>query len=79
MIATTMREQLHDYIDEVDDKKLGFLLAIFEDVSLGSSDLWSDPAFLNEIKSRIKELESGANKGRDWNEILKEIKLAYQR
>ncbi len=79
MTITAIREKLHHYIDSADDKKLEFLNAIFEDEFIDSSDLWNDPAFLNEMKSRIDEFESGVDKGRDWNEILEEVKITYGR
>ena len=79
MTVTALREKLHHCIDEADEKKLELIYSFFEEDFTGIPNAWDDPAFVEEMKSRIEEIESGADKGRDWNEIFEEVKATYAR
>lgn len=59
MSTETIRERLHEYIRFADDKKVEAIYTMVESEIVEELDLWEDKAFLNELKDRLDEYESG--------------------
>jgi hypothetical protein len=70
MTATAIREKLHNYIDEADDKELKMMLTILEVGVKKKRYEWSqDESFVAELDERSRRLEEGIDKGRTWEEV----------
>ncbi|MDN5285163.1 MAG: hypothetical protein JWR38_1437 [Mucilaginibacter sp.] len=69
MSTETIRERLHEYIRFADDKKVEAIYTMVENEITEELDLWEDKAFLNELKNRIDEYESGKINGSAWAEV----------
>ena len=73
MRAAARRQQLHQYIDMADDRKIK---AIFEYIESKMEpameklyNKWDDPEFIATIERRTKALEDGTDKGYTWEEV----------
>ena len=72
MTASAIRKQLHTYLDVANDKKVKAIYALLEDDIVdkaATKDHWDDPNFVAEMNSRAKEMETGKDKGRSWDEV----------
>ena len=69
MTTAVIREKLHDLIDTADDEQVKAVYSIFEDQIAEKYDHWEDEEFLADLKSRIDDYESGADKGMSWEEV----------
>ena len=69
MSTETIRERLHEYIRFADDKKVEAIYTMVENEITEELDLWEDKAFLNELKDRLDEYESGKVTGSSWEEV----------
>jgi len=69
MTIATIRERLHEYIDFADDKKINAIYTIVEDEIVEELDLWEDKEFLQELKSRLDDIETGHDDSLTWNEV----------
>jgi hypothetical protein len=69
MSTDTIRERLHEYIRFADDKKVNAIYTMVEDEIVDRLDLRDDPAFLNELKERLDDIESGNDEGLSWEEV----------
>lgn len=68
MSLTEIREQLHKYIDQADDKKIQAIYTMVED-DIHHTDVWNDESFVYELEKRVAEIESGEVKGHTWEEV----------
>ena len=64
-----IREKLHDLINTADDKDVKAVYSIFEDQIAEKYDHWEDEEFLKELKSRLDDIENGADDGLSWEEV----------
>jgi putative addiction module component (TIGR02574 family) len=69
MTTTAIREKLHEMIDTADDKQVESMYSIFEDQIAEKYDHWEDEEFVNEIKTRLDDFESGKTRGIPWEEV----------
>lgn len=70
MTATAIREKLHNYIDEANDKELEMMLTILEvGIEKKHYDWSQDEEFVAELDERTRRLEEGIDKGRTWDDI----------
>ncbi|SDP62435.1 putative addiction module component, TIGR02574 family [Mucilaginibacter sp. OK268] len=69
MSTEIIRERLHEYIRFADDKKVEAIYTMVENEIIEELDLWEDKAFLNELKDRLDEYESGKVTGSGWEEV----------
>jgi hypothetical protein len=69
MTIEEMRIKLHHYIEVADDKKVKAIYRLLETEIEGPIDFWKDKEFLNEMKSRIDDFESGRDPGILWEEV----------
>jgi hypothetical protein len=69
MTTETIRERLHEYIRFADDKKVNAIYTMVEDEIVEELDLWEDKDFLNELKERLDDIESGNDVGLSWDEV----------
>jgi hypothetical protein len=74
MTTEAIRERLTDYIRIADDKKVKAIYTMVEDEIVEGLDLWNDPDFLNEIKSRVDDFESGEIEHPTWEEVKLEAR-----
>lgn len=68
MSLTEIREQLHKYIDQADDKKVKAIYTMVAD-DIQHIDIWSDESFVYELEKRVSEIDTGAVKGYTWEEV----------
>lgn len=59
METEVIRERLQEYIRFADDKKVAAIYTMVESEIQDELDLWEDQDFLNEMKNRVDEYESG--------------------
>ena len=75
MTAAARRQQLHQFIDAADDRKIESLFEYIENtagpVTQAAYNKWDDPEFAGMIERRTKALEEGTDKGMTWEEIRK--------
>lgn len=69
MTTTTMREKLHDYINDADDKKIASIYALFEDQIGEPTNWYEDDAFLAELEDRVKRYEDGTDQAYSVDEV----------
>ena len=77
MTTATIRKRLHTYRDVANDKKVKAIYALLEDDitdKTDSGDHWSDPEFVAEMNNRAADMESGADKGRSWDEVQASVR-----
>ena len=71
MTLSAIRQQLHHYIDIASDKKVNALYTLLEDDIMNKTSHWNNPEFVAEMSSRAKDIETGKDKGRSWEEVQK--------
>jgi len=69
MTTAAIREKLHEYINIADDKKVEAIFTIVENDLMDTLDIWESEEFLNELDSRIKDIQSGSAKFSTWEEV----------
>ncbi len=74
MTTAAIREKLHDLIDTADDKHVKAVYSIFEDEMAEKYDPWEDEEFVKEMDQRIKDFESGKDKGVSWEEVKRKAR-----
>ncbi len=71
MTTTAIRERLHGYINEADDKKIMAIFDLFEDQMAPVVDWSEDEEFVAELNDRAYRLEAGIDKGVTIDETYK--------
>ncbi|WPV00263.1 addiction module protein [Mucilaginibacter sp. cycad4] len=71
METEVIRERLQEYIRFADDKKVAAIYTMVENEIQDELDLWEDQDFLNEMKSRVDDYESGRVAGIPWEQVKK--------
>ena len=66
-----IRERLQEYIRFADDKKVAAIYTMVESEIQEELNLWEDVDFLNEMKNRVEDYESGNVVGIPWEEVKK--------
>lgn len=74
MEIAEIRERLHEYIRFADDKKVAAIYTMVESEIQAEFNLWEDPDFLNEMKNRADEYESGNAETLSWEEVKQKLK-----
>lgn len=78
MTTTTIRKKLQEYIRFANDKKLKAIYTILEK-EIESCDNWNNVAFVEEMKKRTREMESGKTRTYSWNEVQEKAKQALEK
>jgi hypothetical protein len=78
MTTAAIREKLHGFINTADDEHVKAVYSIFEDEIAEKCDPWEDEAFVKEMDQRIKDFESGKDKGVSWEEVKLKARLRRQ-
>ena len=68
MSTLEIRERLHKYIDQADDRKVKAIYTMVEE-EIEPTDIWNDDAFVAELERRVNEIESGEVKGYTWEQV----------
>lgn len=68
MNSAELKQKLHEYIDSAEEKKLKAIYTIMED-DIEVYDYVSDESFIKKLNKRVKDLETGKEKGLLWNEV----------
>jgi len=71
MTTDTIRERLHEYIRFADDKKVNAIYTMVENEIVEELDLWEDKDFLNELKERLENFESGKTKSVPLEQVMR--------
>ncbi|HTH83228.1 MAG TPA: hypothetical protein VL490_09850 [Mucilaginibacter sp.] len=69
MTTAAIREKLHEYINEADDKKVEAIYTLLEDQIAPAWEWSEDEEFLAELDERYKRWEDGTDKGRSIDEV----------
>ena len=76
MTTETKREKLRDYVETVDDEEIETMFTVFEDQLAERFKWWEDEEFVAELEQRVKDIESGKDKGVSWEEVKKNARLS---
>ena len=68
MSTLEIREHLHKYIDQADDRKVKAIYTLVEE-GIEPTHMWKDDDFVAELERRVNEIESGSVKGYTWEEV----------
>jgi hypothetical protein len=68
MSTIEIRNQLHQYIDLANDKKVKAIYIMLGN-EIWPDDMWDDDSFIEEMERRVNEIESGAIKPYSWQEV----------
>jgi hypothetical protein len=63
MTTSTIREKLYDYIRVADDKKVKAIYTMLEDEITETNEWWKNNAFIEELDTRLNNLETGKDNG----------------
>ena len=63
MTTSTIREKLYDYIRVADDKKVKAIYTMLEDEITETNEWWKNNTFIEELDTRLNNLETGKDKG----------------
>ncbi|SEP04744.1 hypothetical protein SAMN05192574_1205 [Mucilaginibacter gossypiicola] len=74
MGTAEIRERLHEYIRFADDKKVQAIYTMVESEIVEELNLWEDQDFLNEMKDRVDEYESGRAEIVSFEDFKKNIR-----
>jgi hypothetical protein len=77
MTTIQLRQQLHDYINRAEQKKLKAIYTMVEEEVTATSLL--TPAHKAELDERLEEYLAGKGKNFTWNETVKHIKTQAKR
>lgn len=77
MTTTAIRERLHGYINEADDRQIKAIYEIFEDQLSPAIDWSDDEEFVAELNERVRRWEEGIDRGIPIDEI--KMKLEQMR
>ena len=78
MSIETIREKLHNFIDTAHDKKVEAIYTLVENDIEEPYDHGADEEFVVEMKSRIDDFESGADKGLSWEEVKAKARSEFK-
>jgi hypothetical protein len=78
MSTIEIREKLHQYIDQADDKKVKAFYTIVEE-EIQPHSIWNDNGFVKELERRVTEIENGTVKGYTWQEVQSNAKQALKK
>ena len=79
MTTATIREKLHDYINNADDKKIKALYTVLDGDIEKTYTWWEDEEFVKELDRRCAALDSGEDKGYSWEEVKKNARNSIKR
>jgi hypothetical protein len=74
MSTDVIRERLHEYIRFADDRKIKAIYTMVEDEIAEELNLWEDKEFLNELKSRLDDIEANFDEGLSWEEVKQQAR-----
>ena len=75
MKAVEIRQQLHDYIENIDTKRLKAIYTVMEpDIKSRVEDIWEDEEFIDELDKRTKSMLDGSAKTYSWEEVKNSVK-----
>lgn len=78
MKTVELKQRLHEYIDNAEEKKLKAIYTMIENEIEPSYDYLKDEDFLKELQRRASELETDAKKGVSWDTVKKDTVKALQ-
>jgi hypothetical protein len=78
MKTAELKQKLHEYIDNAEEKKLKAIYTMVEDEIKSSYHYLNDEEFMKELDRRFNELESGEDKGTTWNTVKRKTLKALQ-
>ena len=73
MKTAELKQKLHDYIENAEEKKLKAIYIMVEDDIDTPYNYLDDKDFMTELERRVTELESGKEKGVTWDAVKKKI------
>lgn len=77
MNTSEIREELHKYINEADDKKVKAIYTMIEE-DIHPNSIWNDDGFVAELERRVEALESGREKGLTFEEVQANARKAFK-
>ncbi|MEO5581112.1 MAG: hypothetical protein ABIR66_00355 [Saprospiraceae bacterium] len=77
LTETDVREQLHQIINVISEKKLRALYQLLKDEETEEYEWWMDEEFVAELDRRVEALENGTDKGITLEEFKEHFKLKF--
>jgi hypothetical protein len=73
MDALTIRQKLHEYINEADDKEVEVMFAMIKNEEPAPYEWWNDDELIAELDRRAAALKSGEDKGIPLEDAVKHL------
>jgi hypothetical protein len=77
LTETDVREQLHQLINVISEKKLRALYQLLKEEEVEEYEWWKDEEFVAELERRSEALENGTDKGITLEEFREHYKLKF--
>jgi len=74
MNTANIRQKLYEYIKVADDKKVKAIYTIVEDDINELHEWWNDKKIIDELDRRSADLNSGKDKGIEWEKLKNDLK-----
>jgi DNA-binding protein Fis len=78
MKTVELKQKLHEYIDNAEEKKLKAIYIMVEDEIEQPYNYLNDEDFMKELQRRASELETGTKKGVSWSTVKRETVKALR-
>lgn len=75
MTTSSMRQKLYEYIKVADDKKVKAMYTIVAEGTEPTPEWWEDKELVAKLDSINDAMETGSDKGIDWNEAKHKLAL----
>jgi hypothetical protein len=74
MKTAEIKQQLHDYIEAIDSKKLKAIYTVVEEDIRLHADKWDDEEFVKELDRRSAEMDKSTVHTSTWEQVQANLK-----
>lgn len=73
MTTAAIRQKLYEYIRFADDKKVKAIYTVVASEANNNSEWWEDKKLLEKVIKTDNDMESGKDKGINWEDAKKQL------